>query len=508
MKPIFQQASTLVAILLPSTAAFVQAANTDTMPPNVVVILADDLGWAELGCYGQQKIRTPNLDRMAAEGQRWTQFHSGAPVCSPSRNVILTGRHTGGCNVQDLKRADPREKLTDLRGDWPMDAQAWTIHSSLRARGYSTAAFGKWGMGDYGTTGAPDKQGIEYFMGYTDHRMCHTFYPPFLWRNGSKVPLNAPSETYGLGHFHQPKGPVDDARYTGANHASVAILDDMLAYLDRQAASGRPFFIYYSPLEPHVAMQPPKAWVDKYPAEWDPKPYLGNNGYLPHSRPHAAYAATISFLDDNVGKLMARLKARGIDDKTLVIFTSDNGTTHDVGGVDHKFFNSVANLRGLKGQLYEGGIRVPCIMRWPGRIPAGKAVAQPAYAADIMPTLCAITGSDAGKPLGENLMPIVLGRKEQLATRRPMVWTGGGYGGQVAVRFGDMKAMRRNLNPDAKGGPGNWEVYDLAADPGERHDLSATRRDIIDQAIEVLRCEYTTAKGYPSLSIFAEETRK
>jgi arylsulfatase A-like enzyme len=470
--------------------------------PNLVIILADDLGWNELGCYGQQKIKTPNLDRMAAEGQRWGQFYSGAPVCSPSRNVLLTGRHTGGCNVQNLKRADPTETLDDLRGDWPMDARQYTLPAALKKAGYTTGAFGKWGMGEYGTTGAPDKHGVDYFYGYTDHRMCHTFYPPFLWRNGVKETINTPGIP---GHAKQSSGEVKAETYAGQTHASKAILNELLGYLDRQTGTGQPFFIYYCPTEPHVAMQPPQEWVEKYPRDWDSEPYRGEKSYLPHPRPRAAYAATISFLDDHVGKVLAKLKEKGLDEQTLIIFTSDNGTTHDVGGVDHGFFNSVADLKGLKGSLYEGGIRVPTLIRWPGRVKAGQVVSQAGYSADLMPTLCALTGADAGQPYGENLLPIVLGQKKSLPMRKPLVWTGGGYGGQVAVRLGDMKAIRRELLSTRAGTPLNWEVYDLARDRGETNDLAATQREVIRQAEEVLRREYQTAEGYPVPRIFEPE---
>ncbi len=484
--------------LLPTLSAF--AAPTR---PNIIVILADDLGYSELGCYGQEKIKTPNLDRMAAEGQRWTQFYSGAPVCSPSRNVLLTGRHTGGCNVQDLKRVNPKENVDGLGGDWPMDARQYTMHMALKKIGYTTSAFGKWGMGEYGTTGAPDQKGVDYFYGYTDHRICHTFYPPFLWRNGVKDVINDPGIP---GHAKQPNGEVNDATYTGQKHASVAVIDEALKWLEKQAATakaGEPFFMYYCPLEAHVAMQPPREWVEKYPREWDAAPYRGEKGYLPHSRPRAAYAATISFLDDHVGRILAKLKENGLDENTLVIFTSDNGTTHDAGGVDHGFFNSVANLRGLKGSVFEGGLRVPAIVRWPGQVAAGKVIAQPGYSADLMPTLCALTGADAGKPYGENLLPILLGEADTLASRKPLVWTGGGYGGQVAVRLGDMKAIRRDF---FKTKPLNWEVYDLAKDRGETADLAATRRDVIDSALAVLKNEYTRADGYREMAIFEPET--
>ena len=470
--------------------------------PNIIVILADDLGWNELGCYGQKKIRTPNLDRLAAEGQRWTQFYSGAPTCAPSRNVLLTGRHTGGVSVQDLKRVDTKETPQDLRGDWPIAADTYTLHRALAASGYATSAFGKWGMGEYGTSGAPDRHAVDYFYGYTDHRMCHTFYPPFLWKNGVKQPLNEPGI---LGHTRQPEGEVKADTYRGQRHASEAILEEALGFVASASKASKPFFMYYCPLEPHVAMQPPQKWVDAYPNEWDSAPYRGERGYLPHPRPRAAYAATISFLDDHVGQLMRKLKETGADQNTLVVFTSDNGTTHDAGGVDHGFFDSVSTLRGLKGQLHEGGIRVPTLIWWPGKVKASQLVEQPGYSADLMPTLCALTGADPGKPYGENLLPVLLGEKPALESRRPMVWTGGAYGGQVAVRLGDMKAMRRQLFKGTKGGPLGWEVYDLAKDAEEKSDLASARPDVIEAAKAVLKREYTHSEAFRELAIFEPE---
>jgi arylsulfatase A len=473
--------------------------------PNIIVILADDLGYGELGCYGQTKIKTPHLDALAKSGLRWTQFYSGAPVCSPSRNALLTGRHTGGCNVQDLKRVNPKEALGEFGGDWPLNAAAYTLPMALKKVGYQTAAFGKWGMGEYGTTGAPDQKGFDEFYGYTDHRMCHSFYPPFLWRNGVKEVLNDPSIP---GHAKQLEGPVIDANYTGKKHASKAILSEVLTYLDKQAERAKkdqPFFLYYCPLEPHVAMQPPAEWVEKYPQEWDEQPYRGEKSYTPHSRPRAGYAATISFLDHQVGEVMARLKQHRLDESTVVIFTSDNGTTHDVGGVDHAFFNSVTGLRGLKGSLYEGGIRVPTIMRWTGQFPAERVIDQPAYAADLMPTLCALTGADAGNSTGENLLPLLFGKVTALAKRRPLVWAGGGYGGQVAVRMGNLKAIRRNLLPNKPAGPTPWEVYDLTKDRHEITDIASTQSAFLEQVKTLLQQEYQPAEGYPALNIFAKE---
>lgn len=489
--------------------------------PNIVIILADDLGWGEIGCFGQEKIRTPNLDRMAAEGQRWTRFYAAAATCAPSRACLLTGRHCGGADIRDLKRfyefqnqkagrqvaTESAYDFASYKGDYPLPPSARTLHSVLGDIGYDTAAFGKWGMGEYGSSGAPDKHGIGTFYGYTDHKMCHTFYPPFLWKNGAKDVINTPGI---LGHASQKSGPVDDAKYTGQVHASERIRDEMLAYIDRRVAAkdGKPFFLYYAPTEPHVALQPPKTWVEMYPEDWDKKPYLGRNGYLPHSRPRAAYAATISYLDDNIGKLMKKLKETGQDENTLVIFTSDNGTTHDVGGVDHKFFNSTRELSGLKGDNGEGGLRVPTLVRWPGHVPAGKTVAQPGYSPDFMPTLCALTGAKAGDVTGANLLPVVLGQKERLPERRPMVWAGGSYGGQISVLFDDnLKVTRRNLFPDKQGrvNAKGWEVYDLSKDISEKQNLAATRRDAIARAKAHLDKEYGVNPDFAALDYNAPE---
>lgn len=488
-------------------AALAVTARAAPPKPNIILINADDLGYAEIGCFGQQKIKTPNLDKLAAGGERWVQYYSGAPVCSPSRNVLLSGRHGGGCDVQDLKRVDPGEGNADseLKGDWPITAGTYTLQTALKRAGYDTALFGKWGLGEYGTSGAPDKHGVDTFYGYTDQRACHSFYPEFLWNNGRKEIINTPGI---YGHQKSPTGPVDDAKYTGQQHASKLIIRHALDYLDARATDGKPFFLYYAPTEPHVALQPPQEWLDQYPREWDSEPYRGDKGYLPHSRPRAAYAATISFLDHNIGLLMDKLKEKGLDRNTLVIFTSDNGTTHDVGGVDHEFLNSVANLKGLKGQTYEGGIRVPCIVSWPGKVPAGKVIEQPGYDADIMPSLCALTGAEPGHPYGDNLLPVWLGETQAIGSRRPMVWCTGGYGGQAAVRIGDMKAIRRGLFPKAAAAPGAWEVYDLAKDRGETTDLATSRRDVITAAETVLEKEYAVAPGFRELRIFAPETAK
>lgn len=481
------------------TMAVVSLATSYGEKPNIILINADDLGWAEIGSYGQKKIKTPNLDSLAAQGQRWTQFYSGAPTCAPSRNVLMTGRHSGCDDVRDLKRADKKETWDDLRGDWPMSAEAYTLPAALKKQGYTTGLFGKWGLGEYGTTGAPDKHGFDRFYGYTDQRMCHTFYPVYLWNDGKKEVINEPVRPGNFpGHYQQPEGEVVADDYRGKNHASELIADQMLQFVDKMAKEKKPFFLYYAPLEPHVAIQPLQKWVDNYPKEWDSEPYRGQNGYLPHPRPRAAYAGMISQMDNYVGRLMETLKRDGLADNTIIIFTSDNGTTHDVGGVDHKFFDSVRGLKGLKGQVYEGGIRVPGIVWWPAKIKGGSVVDQPAYAADVMPTLCAIAGADAGSPRGNDLSPVLFGKEDTLKDRNPMIWAGGAYGGQVAVRIGDMKIVRQSLFPSQKNRK-NWEVYNIKTDPEEKNNLAASERELIEKAKAILDKEYIAPKDFDRL---------
>lgn len=468
--------------------------------PNIVVIYADDLGWAELGCYGQEKIKTPNLDALAKQGQRWTHFYSGAPVCSPSRNVLLTGMHTGQTEIQDLKRVNPSEPWNKLQGDWPITEKSYTLPEAMKKAGYVTGVFGKWGMGEYGTTGGPDKHGIDRFFGYTDHKMCHTYYPEYIWDDGKKKVINPPGL---IGHASKPNGEVRAEDYEGTTHTSDLMADQMIEFVKKQSKGGKPFFVYYAPLEPHVAMQPLKKWVDMYPESWDTKPYRGG-GYLPHPRPRAAYAGMISQLDYNVGRLLKTISDLKLDGNTIVIFSSDNGTTHDVGGVDHRFFDSVAGLRGLKGQMYEGGIRVPFIVRWTGKIKPA-VIDQPAYVADIMPSLCDIAQTRAEGMNGMSLVPIWAGKTKSFARRTPMVWTGGGYGGQVAIRLGDKTVIRRNLlkndkNTNKDKQPSDWEVYDISKDEKEKKNIAASEKDTIREAISILNREYRVANGYDELN--------
>ncbi|WP_237607466.1 arylsulfatase [Roseimaritima sediminicola] len=448
--------------------------------PNIVFILADDLGYGEVGCYGQEKIKTPHLDRLAEQGMRFLQHYTGAPVCAPARCSLMTGQHLGHAEIRGNRDSGNGRVFP---GQLPISDEIVTIAEALKPAGYATGAFGKWGLGPSNTTGSPIKQGFDRFFGYNGQRNAHSYYPFFLDSDEREQRINA-----GLiyGHQRKPSGPVDADDYRLQNYAPDLILDEALKFIDKN--KDQPFFLYLPFVEPHVAMQPPQEWIDRYPEAWDAEKgvYRGQNGYLPHPRPRAAYAAMISDLDEHVGTVLERLESHGLADNTLVVFTSDNGTTHGsrdpqfhVGGVDAEFFASTAGLRGYKGSVYEGGIRVPCIVRWPGRVPAGSTTDTPSYFPDWFPTLCGV--ADAPLPQdqqldGVDLRAVLTG--ETLPERtEPMIWDFHNYGGQVAVREGRWKAVRRNLLKK----PSAWELYDLRTDPEEQHDVADQHADRVAQ---------------------------
>ncbi|MEM9825925.1 MAG: sulfatase-like hydrolase/transferase [Planctomycetota bacterium] len=457
----------LVAQLaVPTTAA------AQSKPPNIVFILADDLGYGELGCYGQTKIRTPHIDSLAKSGLRMTHHYSGAPVCAPARCTLLTGQHLGHAEIRGNKKSGNGRRFP---GQWPITSEIVTIAEVLREAGYATGGFGKWGLGPTDTSGSPIKQGFDRFFGYNCQRNAHSYYPPFLDDDETQLPINSSPIP---GHRRQLTGDVNADDYRGEVYAPDLILERALEFLDQH--HDEPFFLYLPFVEPHVAMQPPQTWIDTYPEAWDAEngPYRGDNGYLPHPRPRAAYAAMISDLDEHVGTILERLRQHNLDDNTIVVFTSDNGPTHGgpnpkhhIGGAGCEFFNSTGGLKGHKGSVDEGGIRVPCIVRWPGVIQPGSTSSFASYFPDWFPTLAKIANAALPEQQldGVDLNPALRG---QDSTRTgPLIWNFAGYGGQAAIRLGDWKAVRRKLNRKAEAA-GAWELYDLNSDPAEAQDVA------------------------------------
>lgn len=459
-------------------------------PPNIVLIMADDLGYAEVGCYGQEKIRTPNLDRMAAEGMRFTQFYSGAPVCAPARCVLMTGKHLGHAAIRNNSEVQPE-------GQWPIADDEVTMAEVLKTRGYATAAIGKWGLGPPSSTGAPNAQGFDLFFGYNCQRHAHNHYPTWLYRNHEKVPLDNPefAAHQRLPEDADPNDPSQYDRYRGNDYAPDLMLEEALCFLRENHQ--RPFFLYYATTIPHLGLQVPEDSLTEYLGKFPDTPYLGDRGYVPCFAPRATYAAMVTRMDRDIGRILAELEELGVDEETLVLFTSDNGPTHGrgeagkgVGGADSVFFESNGPLNGLKGSVYEGGIRVPLIARWPGRIPPGEVSHHVAAFHDLLPTLAQVAGAtvpDDEQVDGISFLPTLLGRSDQ-PRHEFLLWEFYGYGGQQAVRMGRWKALRTNCyrNPDAP-----LQLFDLETDLGEEHDVAGDHPQIVDRAEEVLREERT-----------------
>ena len=400
----------MASLALRSTTGMGQPSNKK---PNIIFIMADDLGYKELGCYGQQKIKTPNVDKMAAEGMLFTDYYTGSAVCAPARCNLMTGMHGGHAYVRNNSEVGGWETF---RGQIPLPAETVTMAEMLKQRGYATGAFGKWGMGGVDSTGDPLNQGFDRFFGYNCQRHAHNLFPNFLVSDRGKVTLEG--NTRGL---------------TGQTYGPQAIADELLKFIREN--KDKPFFAYYPTVIPHLALQAPQEDIDQYKGKWPDPPYEGKS-YLPHPTPRACYAAMISFLDKQVGRVMKLLEELGLDDNTVVFFTSDNGTTYLKGQVDYEFFDSVGPLRGLKGSLYEGGIRVAMVVRWPGRIKPGTKSAHAAVHYDILATLADIAGANAPDTDGTSFAATLLPRGRRQKKPEYLFWDFTGYGGQQAVWMG------------------------------------------------------------------------
>ncbi len=447
------------------------AAAEPVRAPNIVLIMADDLGYEEVGAFGQKMIKTPALDKLAAGGMKLTRFYSGNAVCAPSRCALMTGKHMGHAAVRNNREAKPE-------GQHPIPAEEVTIASLLKDRGYATAAMGKWGLGMFGTTGDPLKHGFDLFVGYNCQRHAHSHYPTFYYRNEKRIPL-----------------PGNDGKI-GTEYTQDIFEKEAIAFID--ANKEKPFFLYLPFTVPHVAVQVPEDSLEEYKGKLGDDPaYDGKKGYLPHPAPHAGYAAMVTRMDRSIGRIMDKLKALGLDKDTLVIFTSDNGPTHNVGGADSTFFNSAGALRGLKGSLYEGGIRVPTIAYWPGRIKAGTTSAEQLYFPDILPTLCDVTGAVPPKNIdGISFWPTLSGQDNQV--HHPFLyWEFFGYGGQQAVIAGNWKAIRQNLGK----GVIKTELYDLAKDGSETTDVAAEHPEVLAKLEKIMKEQHTPNADFPLQAI-------
>jgi arylsulfatase A len=453
----------VAALCCVCSSASAQAAER-TSAPNILLIQADDLGYGDLSVYGQGRFNTPELDRMAHDGIRFTQYYAGSPVCGPSRATLMTGLHTGHVWIRGNDDAVP------LR---PQDT---TIAEVLHAAGYRTAVIGKWGLGRPGSTGAPQRKGFEYSFGFLDHNHAHRQYTDHLWRNGVRIKTD----------------PVRD-------YVNDLFTRETAAFIER--ADPRPFFVYLNYTVPHAELRAPEESVRPFVGRFPEVPYKNPEadartsgpdeislGFRSQPTPHAAYAGMITRMDRDIGRLVELLRARGIDRQTLVLFVSDNGP-HHVGGGDPVFFKSTDGLRGGKGTLYEGGIRVPMIARWPGTIPAGRVSDHVWAHWDMLPTLADIASASAPGGLdGVSMFRALRGEPEP--AQPFLYWEFFGRGFQQAVRTGNWKAVRLHA-----GAP--LELFDLQVDPGERRDVAASHPEVVSRIERYLLTARTNSAHWP-----------
>jgi len=430
--------------------------------------MADDLGYAEVGCYGQRKIRTPSIDRLAAEGMRFTQFYSGSPVCAPSRSALMTGRHSGHGYIRNNSEVQPE-------GQKPIPDAAVTIAELLKARGYRTGAMGKWGLGPPGSEGDPNKQGFDLFFGYNCQRHAHNHYPTYLRRNQEVVRLEG--NTAGL---------------TGRQFSHDLMETEALGFIRENKE--RPFFLYLPFIIPHLAIQVPEDSLAEYAGKWDDPPYDGKNGYLPHPHPRAAYAAMVTRMDRSIGRIVEQIEQLGLGKDTVFFFTSDNGPTYDrLGGTDSTFFESAGPFRGLKGSVYEGGMCVPFIARWTGKIRPGTKSDLPSANWDALPTLCELAGAKPPADIdGISLAPTLLNKGKQ-QRHEYLYWEFPAYGVQQAVRMGDWKGVRQRM------GQGNLEIelYNLASDVGETKNVAAAHPEIVGRIRKIMETARVPSEVFP-----------
>jgi arylsulfatase A-like enzyme len=443
--------------------------------PNIVYILADDLGYGELSSYGQSRYETPNIDRLAAEGMKFTQHYSGNPVCAPSRCALLTGLHTGHTQIRGNKQIGGKEgwELGSITGgQFPIREDTVTLGKLLQNAGYRTGAVGKWGLGMTSSTGAPNRQGFDHFFGYICQRQAHTHYPNHLWRNDEVVWL---------------KGN-DDGKLS--DHSHDLMTQEAVQFVADNSKSS--FFLYVAFAIPHVSIQATPEAMALFKGKYEETAFPGESMYFPQPTPRAGYAAMIHMLDDSVGQILEQLEDSGVADNTLVIFSSDNGPTFN-GGSDSEFFNSAGPFSGLKGSVYEGGIRVPMIARWPAEIAAGTVNDHVSAFWDVLPTVTEIAGIEApGGIDGISMLPGMLGQKERQRRHQYLYWE---LSGQQAIRMGNWKALRRMDRKTRK--QTATELYDLASDPGEIHNVATQYAEITNEMNELFVSARTPSVEFP-----------
>ena len=462
----------VTVFLYPLSVDVFSQSESDTIdsPPNIIYILADDLGYGDLSCYGQTNFTTPNIDALAAQGMKFTQHYSGSTVCAPSRSALMTGLHTGHTPIRGNKEVQPE-------GQYPLPDEIITVAEMLKAKGYSTGVFGKWGLGYPGSEGDPLNQGFDTFFGYNCQRIAHNYYPQHLWDNRNKVMLDGNS------------GSKEEIYVPDLIHQKT------LEYIE--ANRDNPFFAYVPSPLPHAELKIPDKYLKQFKGQYEPeKAYKGcdlgcegykQGGYGSQDTPHAAFAAMVYLLDLQVGEIVKKVKELGIERNTLIIFSSDNGP-HLEGGADPDFFNGNGPFNGYKRDLYEGGIRVPMIAKWTGKITPGNITNHVSAFWDVYPTLAELVDGDTVISTdGISFLPTLLGGSQQ--THDFLYWefhANIGQSKQAVLTDGRWKAIRK-LN-GGKFSP--IEIYDLENDSGEKYDLASSRPEKVYKARAILNKEH------------------
>lgn len=443
-----------------------RASEADVGLPNIIFILADDLGYGDLGCYGQTTIKTPNIDQLAEEGMKFTDHYAGSTVCAPSRCCLMTGLHTG-------------HALIRANGNVPLRPSDVTVAELLKKVGYTTGIIGKWGLGEPETTGIPNKQGFDYWFGYLNQRHAHNYYPEYLWRNEEKFKLSN-EVNHVIGGQDRTPGGVATKRVEYSHDLFAA---EALGFVEKN--KDRPFFLYLPFTIPHANNEAGNKGMEV--------PSFGQYADKDWPEPQKGHAAMITQMDGDVGRLMALLKTLDLDKNTIVMFSSDNGP-HKEGGGDPAFFNASGPLRGYKRALYEGGIRVSMIARWPGRIKAGSKSNHISAFWDFLPTCCELAGIEIPEGIdGISMLPTLLGRARQQNKHDGLYWEFHEQGKKQAVRMGNWKGVRLNV---AKKPDGPIELYDLADDIGEQNDVADRHPGIIAKIEKYMKSSRTPSEHW------------
>ena len=477
---------------------FIVSCGDEENRPNIIYFLADDLGYGELGAFGQEIIETPHIDKLAKSGMIFSQHYSGSPVCAPSRSVLMTGQHSGHTHIRgndewkergDVWNYEAVFKNPLLEGQRPLLDSIVTIAEILQSAGYKTGTVGKWGLGAPETDGIPNKQGFDFFYGYNCQRQAHTLYPMHLWKNKEKHLLENKmiSPHSGLINGANPNDPSSYKDFTLNDYAPELMHREALRFIDRN--NKVPFFLFYASPLPHVPLQAPQRWVEYYQKIFgEEEPYTGKS-YFPNLTPRATYAAMISYLDEQVGDVVAKLQDLGIYKNTLIIFSSDNGPTY-TGGADTPYFDSAKPFRSdkgwAKGYLHEGGIRVPMVASWQGNILPNSISDHLSGFYDVMPTICDILDLPTPDHTdGISFLPILL-NNEQKKKHEYLYWEFPGYNGQQAVRLGKWKGIRKNIFE------GNLivELYDLNNDIMEQNNIASQYPEVIKRIENIMKLEH------------------